>query len=134
MSVPAAFQATFSDFRIVKGRKVAQIVLELPIELADAALTSLGGLPKPDAEAWVGVARLDPSRQEPASGETEKERRQFCDLPMAQQAGIKAADPAFARFLGCEPGDYCAAMIRACCGVKTRSDIVAGTPAGDRWR
>lgn len=53
-----AFQATFSDFKIVKGRKVCQVVLEVALENADAALKVLGGVPRPDAETWVGVARL----------------------------------------------------------------------------
>jgi hypothetical protein len=29
---PAAVKATFSDFRLIKGRKQAQLVLEIPIE------------------------------------------------------------------------------------------------------
>ncbi len=35
--------ATFSDFRLVKGRKVCQLVCEVPLEQADAALAALGG-------------------------------------------------------------------------------------------
>lgn len=60
MTAPAAFKATFSDFRLVKGRKVAQIVVEVPIEEADNALKALGGIPRPDLERWVAVARLSP--------------------------------------------------------------------------
>jgi hypothetical protein len=44
---PAATQGTFSDFRLIKGRKVCQIVIEVPIEQADQALAALGGLPQP---------------------------------------------------------------------------------------
>lgn len=53
-----AISATFSDFRIVKGRKVAQLIFETPLEAADEALRMLGGLPRPDAERWVGIAPL----------------------------------------------------------------------------
>jgi hypothetical protein len=60
-----AFQATFSDFRLVKGRKVCQIVLEVPIEGADKALSVLGGLPNPAEERWVGVARIEQKKNHP---------------------------------------------------------------------
>ena len=50
--------ATFSDFRLVKGRKVCQLVCEVPLEQADAALAALGGLPNPHAERWVGIVPL----------------------------------------------------------------------------
>jgi hypothetical protein len=72
----AAFRATFSDFRIVKGRKMAQIVLETPLEEADAALEVLGGVPRPDAERWVAVARLEtqPAKVEKPKGPTPSQR------------------------------------------------------------
>jgi hypothetical protein len=59
MSAPAAIKATFADFRIIKTRKLAQFVFELPIEQADAALVALGGLPRSDAERWAAIALLD---------------------------------------------------------------------------
>ena len=54
-----AIKAAFSDFRIVKGRKVAQLIFEVPLEAANSALAALGGLPMPDGEMWAGIARLD---------------------------------------------------------------------------
>lgn len=59
MKDPAAIQATFSDFKTVKTRSVAQLVFEIPIEQADMALKALGGVPQPQAEQWVAVARLN---------------------------------------------------------------------------
>lgn len=72
----AAFRATFSDFRIVKGRKVCQVVLEVALEQADAALEVLGGVPRPDAERWVAVARLEtqPAKVEKPKGPTASQR------------------------------------------------------------
>lgn len=54
----AAFQATYSDLKVIKSRKVAQVILEVPLEQANHAMEVLGGLPRPDAETWVAVARL----------------------------------------------------------------------------
>lgn len=128
-AAPSAFQATFSDVRLVKGRKVCQLVFELPLEGADAALSALGGFPRPDREVWVGVARLDLPKgdSEPPKPTNEpyhyiidgnhyvgtgelpesirtkitmpKERRRFEDLPLPQQAGICCNEPLFWRFL-----------------------------------
>jgi hypothetical protein len=50
MSDVAAIKATFSDFRLIKGRKQAQLVLEVPIEQADNALAALGGIPQPHSD------------------------------------------------------------------------------------
>ena len=106
----SAFRATFSDFRIVKGRKVAQFIFETPIEGADAALEALGGVPRSDAEVWAGIARLDLSKasHEPRkpSGEisppkesTPKERRRLASLPLPQQAAMRCDDKEFQIFI-----------------------------------
>ena len=60
---PAAFSASYSDWRIVKGRKVVQIILEVPIEAADHAYNVLGGMPKFGAEQWFAIARLKPEAE-----------------------------------------------------------------------
>jgi hypothetical protein len=54
-----AFRATYSDWKVVKGRKVIQVVLELPLEAADQAYQVLGGMPMAANEIWCAVARLD---------------------------------------------------------------------------
>lgn len=68
MSEPAAFSASYSDFRIIKRRKVVQVVLELPIEAAGHAWNVLGGVPDPTESRWFGVARLKPGTKIAAHG------------------------------------------------------------------
>ena len=58
MTTPAAFSASYSDWRIVKGRKVVQIVLEVPLEAAHHAYNVLGGMPSLGSEQWFAVARM----------------------------------------------------------------------------
>lgn len=120
MTELAAIRATFSDLRIVKGRKVAQLVMEIPIEQADHALAVLGGIPRSDKEVWVGIARLDPdkiaaSREDgppcpsgigtpPESAESvapaaSKTRKPFHELRPSQQAGIRCNDSDFWQWL-----------------------------------
>jgi len=121
----AAFRATYSDWKVVKGRKVVQVVLELPLETADQAYQVLGGMPMAANEIWCAVARLD--ERKVVSPDTAKEasasnarhkpdttpqpdqsvgvpagakvRRKFEDLTPAQQAGILCGQPSFRIFL-----------------------------------
>jgi acid phosphatase family membrane protein YuiD len=55
---PAAFQATYANFKNVQSRKVLQIILEVPIENAHQVFSVLG-MPNSHESAWVAVARLE---------------------------------------------------------------------------
>jgi hypothetical protein len=58
MTDEAAFKATYSGFKFVATRKVAQIVLEVPSEQAMRVLECLGGMPDGANERWCAVAVL----------------------------------------------------------------------------
>lgn len=124
-----AISATFSDFRTVKSRKVAQLVLEVPIEQANAALKALGGVPQPDQEQWVGVA---PLTQEAAEKPVERPK----GGKLAQRAGILCATPSFHKWLTEERGlsvqseAEAAAYVREYCGVSSRADLDHDEDAG----
>lgn len=130
----SAFQATFADFKLVKSRKQAQFVFEVPLENADAALKLLGGLPRPDQEAWVGVARIDPK----AKAEAARDRRRFDDLTPTQQAGIRCGDDKFREFLEgkafhARDEKEAADAVRNLCEVGSRADLVR-EPYATYWR
>ena len=117
-----AVLATFSDFKIVKGRKVAQLILEVPLEGAQAALEALGGVPQPDSAQWVGIAPVDPdAAQKPA------EKRKGGKL--AQRAGILCGEPSFWMFLNEMGGmsivdaEEAARALRELCSVKSRAEL-----------
>jgi len=150
----AAFQATFSDWKLIRGRKVVQVVLEVPLEAADQAYTALGGMPDPGKSVWVGVARLnlesevmpsDKSKQSPetapalAPEQPVRGRKSFSSLPFAQQAGMLCQDPIFRSFLNeehnyaCETGSDAAEALRERCSVGSRSDLKPNTPSGDKF-
>jgi hypothetical protein len=127
-----AFRAAYADLKIVKTRGVCQVILELPLEQADAALEILGGVPRPDREVWCGVARLDmkapavPAQPE----EPAKERTPFHKLPLVKQAGILAKDARFQMWAcGIWEEETAAAFIRSTCGVKSRADIFGNSEA-----
>lgn len=160
MTDAAAFRAVYTDWRLIKGRKVVQVVLELPIEQADQAYRALNGMPNPAESAWVAVARLKPERQvvqdrlakpahdnaQPASEPEPPVRARKPVAPekrLAQQAGIMCADMGFQRFLydnhmirhyGNEADEGNAACaVRMICGVESRSEILPGTSAAEKW-
>lgn len=57
MENPAAFKATFHNTKNVLGRKVLQIILEIPIE-GSSQVHDVLGYPDPATPIWVAVARL----------------------------------------------------------------------------
>lgn len=54
---PAAFDATFHNTKLVMGRGVMQVILEVPLEKQGAVYAALG-YPNPASPAWVAVAKL----------------------------------------------------------------------------
>ena len=124
MKSPAAFQATYADWRLVKGRKVCQIILEVPLEAANSVLDVLGGMPDPAQSLWLGVARLNgnPELPSPSSHQTSPgnfdatggvspplpgtdgrkpgtQSKPWASMNPAQQAGIRCNEPPFHLFL-----------------------------------
>src|SRR5574337_382135 len=152
----AAFKATYSDFRLIKGRKVVQFVFELPIEQADVALKVVGGMPNPAAEVWCGIARLDttkinegdapvpaPLTAEITTSASATRRGESSPVNrLAQRAGILCNDPLFHRYLERRLSDdvkgptvnteFAAGYVRKFCKVKSRADIKPNTEASTR--
>ena len=52
---------SYADLKIIKTRSVVQIVVEVPLERGKE-VTDLFGLPQPNAEVHVVVARMDPEQ------------------------------------------------------------------------
>jgi hypothetical protein len=149
MTKLAAIQATFSDWRPVKSRGVLQLVLEVPVEQTKHVLDTLGA-PIPGTEKWVGVALISPGsleRDAPRSGaesatptplkaggdpgESKRERT----LP--EKVGMRCNDPTFREWLyrwsGIGGNMDVAGFVRCECGVKSRTEILPGTEAAERW-
>lgn len=130
-----AIRATFSDFKTIKTRKVAQLIFEVPIEQAMTALNSLGGVPQFDSEQWVGIA--------PIKAETppEKPKKRFDEIPLSQQAGIMCNDERFWAFLKdryphktYETSEDAAFYVRWMCGVDSRADLDSDSFGASHFR
>ena len=127
----AATRATFSDFRLIKTRKVAQLVFEVPIEEADGALHALGGLPRSDDERWCGIARLQekapvaPSPRDPARSAQAKEAYRGKDEGerAVVRAGLLCKDPEFQKWCGSVDEEESAKWLRYVLTVRSRQEI-----------
>ena len=151
MTKPAAFQATFCDWKLIKGRKVVQIVFEVPLEGADEAYRVLDGMPDPGASVWCAIARLninatgkegdahpqpsEPHKAQPASQASPAAR---ADNRLVKQACICCKQPVFQLFLRTSGmpvhnTEEAAVAVRLICSVDSRSKIVPGSPAAIAW-
>lgn len=148
MTEPAAIKGTFSDYKLIKTRKVIQIIVEVPVEQQAQVFAALG-YPMPDSETWVGVARLDPEKVKVRPDTPEKPRRPFHDLPLSQQAGIRCGDEKFVAWLEdaspaawraaknySNDADIAAVVVRFICGVGSRADLDKTEADGPRqiWK
>lgn len=161
MNAPAVIGGVFSDLRSVKTRSVVQLVIEVPIEQAEAVIRAFG-YPQPGHEIPVAVARLldAPERAsdehavnastrndgipvDPATGKPHaprKDRRHWSTLTFSEQSGIRCAEPAFWKYLSEVLSQHAitndveaARFVRHWCGVESRSELKALTPAGKSW-
>lgn len=150
MTAPAAIQGDYVDLKFIRTRKVAQIVIEIPMEQASTFMTAFGA-PRPDGNVPVALARLDvkAGKDEPgmpfdvmakageaiATGARKRSR--------AQEAGILCGDARFRRFMSeeIEPTegiaifdlDMAADAVRRHCGVTSRSRLDTNPAAAQIW-
>ena len=134
--MPAAFKATYSDWKLVKTRQVVQIVFEVPLAEADVAYELLGGMPAPATERWFGIAALrnsKPAQPQPVEDKRPAgAKRDWRDIPPSQQAGIRCDEPVFAAFLRENYSDEwhesqeAAECVRLICAVESRSMLNDG--------
>lgn len=146
MTDTAIIAGDFCTFRHVQGRKVLQIVIEVPAEAAGSVFAKLG-MPGSGEGIPVAVARLQTSPEPIAKPEAQKERRPFSELPYSQQCALRCNEALFQSFCasydpvlyqnhqkqGDEAPALAADIIRRRCEVSSRSSIIKGTPAGDKW-
>lgn len=138
MSEAAVISGDFCTFRHVQGRKVLQIIIEVPAEAAGAVFAALG-MPGSGTGIPVALARLVTAPETIAKPEAPKERRPFSELPYSQQAAMRCQEPGFREFLmqrgavGIFNADDAAQPLRNACAVNSRAEIIKGTDAGRLW-
>ena len=64
MSDKRVFTGTLCDVRNIPSRKIVKFIVEVPSELAFAAMKAMGGWPQSDNPFHVAVAVLHPSKSQ----------------------------------------------------------------------
>lgn len=155
-NIPAAIAGHFADIRTIKTRSAIQMIIEVPIEQG-ADIIAMFGFPQPADPVAVAVARINLGNgggrkdapiaastpivapSETASATPDKSKRQWSELSLAQQIGIRCNEQSFQRFLR-EKGesnvthpDDAATYVRFICGVDSRRDIAGRPTAKAAW-
>lgn len=140
MTAPAAFKASYADWKLIRSRKCVQIVFEVPLEAADAAYQVVGGMPDVGGSDWFAIARLAPETEKPVEPKKERAKQNWHDMSPAQQAGVLCADTKFQKFIGemyrhitINTEEAAATAVRDQCGVLSRSEIDNFPTARARW-
>ncbi len=148
MTNPAAFRATYSDWKLIKTRQCVQIIFEVPLADADQAYDVLGGMPDAAKERWFGIAplRSDAPAEAPTAPEepeltsvTVKSTTPWRDLTPTVQSVLRCDQPAFQAFLREEYRTKidnekdAATEVRKICGVNSRSTLSTNHAARMIW-
>jgi hypothetical protein len=145
MSEPlSVITGTFAHANAIKTRSTFQLIIEIPIEGADAALTRLGGWPQPGKEKAVAIALLNPNRTL-ADGPNALNLKAKGPATLAQIAGILCGEQQFQIFLAEKyphiasdqtfksESDWAAFMLRAIAGVDSRKEFDTDNRAAHRF-
>lgn len=133
-------EADFATWRPVQGRKVLQLIFEVPIEQTEQVLKMLG-VPQPGDSKWCAIALLDPNapaKPTQAVIDGDKQMREIYGKPAlqaeggpskkwaaytrSQQCAILCEDPMFQSYMG-SPADEVAQMVRNHFRIKSRADL-----------
>ena len=125
--IKRVIQGTYADFRVVKTRKVLQMIIEIPIEKSED-FTRKFGLPDPSKEKWVAVAYLNDVK--PMENDSDASK-------IVKIAGILCKSPKFGEFLNekfnaqldINDPESIANMIRTVCAVTSRSEFATNPVA-----
>jgi hypothetical protein len=139
MSDSALIDGNYADFKLVKTRSVCQLIIEIPIEKAEAAISAFG-MPIPGSEIRVVVARLvDPSPElmPPSPDASERGRAAYAGKSPGEQAVVRSAllarEPAFQSWFSVHSETDAAAAIRQRCKVHSRKELATNNDAFQRF-
>ena len=123
METPAAIQASYSDYRRVKGRKVLQLIFEVPLEQAPMVHDAFGE-PSPDGSTWVGIAKIDLTARP-------EERK---PLKLSNRAALLCKDDWFWSYAEVGNEEAATDILREACKIQSRSELDTNEEAAAAFR
>jgi hypothetical protein len=140
MTEQAVISGSYADFKIIKSRGVAQIVIEVPIEQAEKAIAAFG-LPVGGSEIHVAVARLAVGSTDTAGHHSpdasERAKAVYQASSPGEQARARSVvycrDPDFQAWAQCTDEAEAATFIRRKCRVNTRAAFATNAHALEQF-
>lgn len=151
MTELCAIEADYVNWRPVNGRKVLQLVFEVPLELTHDVLTRLG-TPTPGESKWCAIALLDPDApakptqavidgqkqidelyRPKGQAEGGSPKKAWNEYKPSQQITILCGDEAFQRYFGARNEDEALATVKEQLRVKSRREIDREPGNTARW-
>jgi hypothetical protein len=133
MGKPSVIAAYLVDMRNIGAHKSLKLTLHIPEEHALHAIEAFGW-PTGVNPVYVELTRLDPD-----AAVMPRKQELTPDKKLVRRIGMLCGDPVFARFMF-EEGKAAstdeqeiAAAVRAYCGVRSRTEIIPGSPAKEKW-
>lgn len=118
----SAFAGTYADLKFVKSRRVAQVVIEMPIEDANRFLQAFGA-PNPAEEIWLAIAGLNHAPETHDSEQFEKPPRHWEELRPSARCAMFCKSPAFWVWLGVTSENEAIEKVKKHCGIRSRREL-----------
>lgn len=134
-------EADFATWRPVQGRKVLQLIFEVPIEQTEQVLKMLG-VPQPGDSKWCAIALLDPgapAKPTQAVIDGDKQMREIYGKPSlqaeggspkkwseynrSQQCAILCGDPDFWRYFNSTSQEDATKRVKAHLRITSRKEL-----------
>ena len=106
MNDARAITADFASLKWVNGRKVLQVICEVPTERAEEVLAKLGNPTGEGIPVAIAVLDIQPDVKKDLSQNAEKAKRRFEDLPYSQQAAMLCKDLRFPEYISNLNSEY----------------------------
>lgn len=132
MADHCAISADYVNWRPVNGRKVLQLVFEVPLESTHDVLTKLG-TPTPGESKWVAIALLDLSKPKELVQAEGGSPKKWNDYKPSQQAAILCDDPDFQRYFNAEGPKDAAEKLRQHFKIESRAHLDETFHNAERW-
>lgn len=98
MSDARAITADFASLKWINGRKVLQIICEVPTERTEEVLAKLGNPSGEGIPVAIAVLDIQPDVKKDLAENAEKAKRRFEELPYSQQAALLCKDGCFRHY------------------------------------
>jgi hypothetical protein len=124
MTRRAAIFGSLVDIRNVGAHKSVRLTVEVPAELAAAVIDTFGW-PTHAEPVPVALARM----AEVPKGDPAPTAKSY-----AAEAAVLCKDRRFQLFIEAVDYDSAAVAVRERCAIKSRAELIAGSPPGELWR